>query len=131
MLELDISHCHSKCPLIDDFVVASTMKDLPDQGTRSLAPHRSEAPYCKVCYCNIFRNIFEDFYHSTKYLTITQITVDHILICKVIKPNNQKSQQNKTKTKQNKTKQNKTKQKLSQIDVSVESQLSVINNQNV
>ena len=101
------------------------MKDLLDQGTRSLAPHRSEAPYCKVCYCNIFRNIFEDFYHSTKYLTITQIIVDHILICKVIKPNNQKSQKKKNK----KTK--KTKQKLSQIDVSVESQLSVINNQNV
>ena len=105
------------------------MKDLLDQGTRSLAPHRSEAQYCKVCYCNIFRNIFEDFYHSTKYLTITQITVDHILICKVIKPNNQKSQKKKQK-KKTKNKKN-TKQKLSQIDVSVESQLSVINNQNV
>ena len=32
------------------------MKDLLNQGVRSLAPHRSEAPYCKVCYCEIIHS---------------------------------------------------------------------------
>ena len=56
MLELDVSPRHSKCPLIDDLVVASAMKGFLDQGARSLAPHRFEAPYCKECYCEIIHS---------------------------------------------------------------------------
>ena len=51
LLELDISPRHSKFPVIDDIVVASTMKDRLDQGLiQSLAPHRFEASYCKERY---------------------------------------------------------------------------------
>ena len=65
MLELDISPYHSKCPLIDDLVVVSTMKDLLDQGAWSLAPHRSETPYCKVCYFEIINSVGAKECYST------------------------------------------------------------------
>ena len=65
MLELDISPRHSKFPLIDDIIVASTMNHLLDQGARSLAPHWSEAPYYKECYCEIINSVGAKEWYST------------------------------------------------------------------
>ena len=47
LLQVEISPRHSKWPLIDDMVVASTMTSEADRGAKSLARHQSEAPYCK------------------------------------------------------------------------------------
>ena len=65
MLELEISSRHSKWPLIDDMVVASTMTSEADRGARSLAPHWSEAPYCKQCYYEIINSVGAKECYST------------------------------------------------------------------
>ena len=50
---------------LDNMVVASTMTHQADQGARSLAPHRSEAPYCKECYCEIINSVGAKECYST------------------------------------------------------------------
>ena len=50
---------------LDNMVVTSTTTHQANQGARSLAPHRFEAPYCKECYCEIINSVGAKECYST------------------------------------------------------------------